>query len=638
MTDLLQGLTIGIDGDARTLRYAARCLGDLGARVVARAGGDDEVDRLWLGELPPPADGGVVDLLLTDGTPATGPWQSRLRVAYTPTSSQAERANERFGERELSAVGCLAVAVGEPDQPPLPLPDGTLDALIGTHLAAAAVAALLEGTEHTEIAGADVVAWAVATNIHLYRPYGVPWHRDGRRAAGSGSCYPWALFEAADGPYCLIGRTDKDWRTLVAMMGDPAWASDPRFADPRVIARHHAEEVDGHVGSWIGRHTRQELNDIMMRHGFPGAPVLQPEEVLEQPSIADRWRTASSAGRPVRAPGRSFDVVASGGGQDDRPLAGLLVLDLAWVWSGPAVSVALADLGATVIKVESAGRPDNTRLRGAPIDPVVLEGAPLREVAPYFHALNRGKRSVSLDLKTDEGRAVLRQLADRADVIVENLTAGVMDRWGIAPEVLHETNPGCVFVSMRGYRDHPTTRGLRAYAPVLSSGAGFEAMVAYPGEAPVGAMSVAYSDALAASQALLLVLSGLHARRAHGTGSGITLSQFDAAVMANGRNLVAAQLDGRRDGLRPLDDLEDLVVTGPDLASSPWLSPDLLGPIRPRWVGPVQVARLPWRRDGELPALRSAAPELGAHTDQELRRLGLSDARLAQLRAAGALT
>jgi crotonobetainyl-CoA:carnitine CoA-transferase CaiB-like acyl-CoA transferase len=182
-----------------------------------------------------------------------------------------------------------------------------------------------------------------------------------------------------------------------------------------------------------------------------------------------------------------------------------------------------------------------------------------------------------------------------------------------------------VFLSMRGYRDHPAVAGLRAYAPALSSASGMEALVRYPGEPPTGAMTIAFADALAASQGLLLSLAGLRARMVRGQGSAIAMSQFEAAIFANGHNIVAAQLGGAP-AIEPVED-GNAVVGSERLTRSPWVSPDLFGTVRPRRLPPVTVARLPWRRDGRFAALGAAGPELGAHTDRIVDGLGRTGGR-----------
>ncbi|HUB99906.1 MAG TPA: CoA transferase [Solirubrobacterales bacterium] len=620
---LLDGLTVVLAGDARPLRFAARALSDLGARTYAAsaagaaASQGDELDDLWLG-VPEPWSGGggrSADIVLAERGADLGSLAAGATVVrYGAVGATAPRAGDQLSEREATAAGGVAIALGDPERPPLPLPDGCVDAFAGTHLAAAALAALLDGVAATDVAAADALAALVAVNEKLCLPYGAPWFRSGRRASGSGGCYPYALFEAADGLFCMIGRTDRDWAALLSAMGDPAWARGEGFDDPRVVARLYADMADAWVGAWVGEHSREELIAILTPLDFACAPVLRPDEVLELPALADRWRAATAGdGTAVRVAGAPFDVEPAAA--EAEPLDGApFVLDLSWIWSGPAVSVGLADLGATVVKVESAARPDNTRLRGAPLGFEPDPQAPRDELSRYFQVLNRGKRSVELDLKTEAGPARLQQLAARADVIVENLSPGVMDRWGVAPAAVHEHNPGCVYVSMRGYRPHPSTAGLRAYAPALSSSAGLEQLVGYPGEAPLGAMSVAFSDGLAAATGQMLVLAGLWHRRRTGAGAAITLSQHETALLANGRNVVADQLGRLGSGLEPLSD-ESHVVGDEELPRSPWVSADLFGSVRPRWLGEVRAARLPWRREGELPPLTGPAPELGADSD-----------------------
>jgi crotonobetainyl-CoA:carnitine CoA-transferase CaiB-like acyl-CoA transferase len=634
MSALLDGVTVGLLGPDRPLAVAARCLADLGATVKAAGAAErDGPDRLWLGEWEQLGEGESVDIALHGRGRSA---RARTRVRYLPVASAAANSGQNLSERQLSAVGGIAVAVGEPDRPPLPLPEGAVDTMIGTHLAAAGLAALVDGVSETEVAGADVLAWAVATNLHLYLPYGLQWHRSGRRANGSGSCYPYALFEAADGLFCMIGRTDADWLALLEAMGNPAWSATPRFREPREVGRRHADEADRHVLGWTRGQTREQLLGLMLRHSFPGAPVLSPSEVLAWPSLAERWRRNRDGARAIGVPGPPFDTSVGSSSGTAKPLSELLVLDLSWVWSGPAVSVALADLGARVIKIESATRPDNSRLRGRPEG--APEAIPSLESSPYFHALNRGKQSLSLNLSTDGGRRALQALAARADVIVENLSAGVVDRFGIPADWVREVNPDCTFLSMRGYRDHPTTRGLRAYAPVLSSSAGLEALVGYPGEPPTGAMSVAFSDALATGQGILLALAGVQRRNSGRGGAEIVLSQFEAAVLANGHNLTRESIRAKPAALDPIEEGEVEVVGADRLANSEWISPGQLGAVEADCLGAIGVSRLPWCRDGSMPPLGAAGPRLGGHTEQLLDDLlGMNGDQVAALRAAGVL-
>lgn len=232
---------------------------------------------------------------------------------------------------------------------------------------------------------------------------------------------------------------------------------------------------------------------------------------------------------------------------------------------------------------------------------------------------------------------MLAELAASADVIVENLSPGVMDRFGIPPEKVHAENSGCVYLSMRGYRPDPSTAGLRAYAPVLTGGAGIEALVSYPGKQPLGMMTFAYSDACAAAARLLLTLAGLYGRRNNCCGSYATRYQHDTAVFAGGYNLVQTQLGSRSEGLTPVDSA--CLVTAEQLATSPWTRPDLFTAVPRPWLPTLQLPRLPWQLGDTFPEAHGPGPELGADTDHVLnRRLGLDEDAIAQLRTEDVLT
>ena len=129
------------------------------------------------------------------------------------------------------------------------------------------------------------------------------------------------------------------------------------------------------------------------------------------------------------------------------PLAGVLVLDLSRVLAGPWATQALADLGAEVIKIERPGAGDDTRQWGPPFA-VSADGG--RGDAAYFFAANRGKRSVTVDIARPEGAALIRALAAKADVLVENFKVGGLKKYGLDFESLRAANPRLVYCSITG--------------------------------------------------------------------------------------------------------------------------------------------------------------------------------------------
>lgn len=229
-----------------------------------------------------------------------------------------------------------------------------------------------------------------------------------------------------------------------------------------------------------------------------------------------------------------------------RPLAQLRVLDFSWVWSGPLVATTLAEFGAQVIKVEHGQRLDNSRLRGRPRrdDGTQVEG-PSIELVPYFHQTNHDKLGITVDLKSPQARVLMEQLVAISDVVVENLSPGALERVGMDYARLSAINPRLVYLSMSAVGQSGPSRGMRAYAPIMSSFCGFEGLVGYPGEAPIGMMNFGYGDPNAAVHALLPLLAALHEREATGRGTHVDFSQIEAMMAVTAEPAIDALLNGR---------------------------------------------------------------------------------------------
>lgn len=233
-----------------------------------------------------------------------------------------------------------------------------------------------------------------------------------------------------------------------------------------------------------------------------------------------------------------------------RPLAGVRVLDFSWVWSGPMVGAMLADFGAEVIKIEHGGRLDNARLRGRPTHAErPLEG-PSIELNPYFHQTNHGKLSITLNLKDARAVELVHRLAGISQAVVENLSVGALERLGLGYRDLAAVNPALVYLAMSAAGQHGPLTGMRAYAPVMSSLTGLEALVGYPGEAPVGMMNVGYGDPNAGAHALFALLAALWHQRRTGVGQFIDFSQVDALLAVLVEPLLEQAWAGRAPAVR----------------------------------------------------------------------------------------
>lgn len=474
---------------------------------------------------------------------------------------------------DAQAVASVSWALGEPGRPPLSIPPGVLDCQAGAHLAAACLMARRagpgpDGGRLVDIALADVLAHYVGVNCRFYIHHGMTWRRDGRRAADSGGAYPFVILPCADGAVCLSGRTRPEWERFVEAMGRPPWTELPRYQKLRAMGQQYPEEVDALIMPWLAERTKAEIEAIADRFKLTIAPLRDLAEVLATPQLAHRdflreWtfenRTLKGPGLPFRASTARGDAQGAdlapqllaqaaparpAGGK--QPLAGLRVLDLGWVWSAPQVGSMLAQLGAEVIKVEHRARPDNSRMSGVIIrDGQRIEGQTM-DMSPMFHQINKGKLGITLNLKEPEGVAVLKQLAATSDVVLENMSAGSVERSGIGYDTLRADNPGLVMIAMSGAGQFGPASDMRTYAPTMSSFVGLESMVGYPGELPTGALNFAIGDPNAAVHALVALFAALERREASGEGCYIDLSQTEALFATLTPYALQAQVEGHQ--------------------------------------------------------------------------------------------
>jgi crotonobetainyl-CoA:carnitine CoA-transferase CaiB-like acyl-CoA transferase len=221
------------------------------------------------------------------------------------------------------------------------------------------------------------------------------------------------------------------------------------------------------------------------------------------------------------------------------PLTGLRVLDLSRVLAGPLCTMVLGDLGAEVIKVERPGTGDDTRTWGPPWS----AGADGREAA-YYLSCNRNKRSVTADLKTDEGRELVRGLALGADVLVENFAPGTMERLGLSYETLRAANPRLVCCTITGYGADGPESGRPGYDFAVQARSGWMAITGEPEGIPVK-VGVAVVDVLTGQNAAIGILAALRERDASGRGQRLEVSLWDSALAGLVNVAQAALVTGR---------------------------------------------------------------------------------------------
>jgi crotonobetainyl-CoA:carnitine CoA-transferase CaiB-like acyl-CoA transferase len=209
-----------------------------------------------------------------------------------------------------------------------------------------------------------------------------------------------------------------------------------------------------------------------------------------------------------------------------RPLAGLRVLELGQLLAGPFTASILAYFGAEVIKVEP---PEGDPIRGwRQLD----EGG----TSYWWRSLGRNKKCISVDLKKARGQDMVRRLAERSDVLIENFSPGVLERWGLAPGVLKAINPRLVIARISGYGQDGPYASKPGFASVCEGISGFRYLNGFPGEAPVRP-NLSIGDTIAALHAALGILIALRARDAlPGAGGQVV----DVALYESMFNLMEA--------------------------------------------------------------------------------------------------
>ncbi|HEY7290634.1 MAG TPA: CaiB/BaiF CoA-transferase family protein [Vicinamibacterales bacterium] len=201
------------------------------------------------------------------------------------------------------------------------------------------------------------------------------------------------------------------------------------------------------------------------------------------------------------------------------PLDGIRIIDLTRVVAGPYCTMMLGDMGADVLKIEEPEHGDDTRGWGPYIN----------GEASFYLALNRSKKSVALDLKSDAGAAALRELLRSADVLIENFRPGSLSRLGFGYDTVSALNPRLIYCSITGYGQSGPCADLPGYDAVIQGEAGIMDMTGFPDGGPtrVGVAITDYLAGLYASQGILLAL---HDRHRTGLGQHVDIALFDAML------------------------------------------------------------------------------------------------------------
>ena len=352
---------------------------------------------------------------------------------------------------------------------------------------------------------------------------------------------------ASDGLVGLGVGTGQQWLDFCAMVEHPEWTEDPKLLLDRTALAPTIEE-------WIGRHTVAEVLDLTSAFRIPNAPVVNGENATTFEHFRSRgtfapnpkdgaanprppYRLGAAGLRSAEpAPGlgeHAIEAALRRRGKDRWPRAqrsgalpfeGLRILDMTAFWAGPLAGHVLALLGAEVIHLESANRPDGVRLVGG----VPQSEERYWERGPIFAALNTNKKSLTLDLRNPRGNELLREFVKTCDVVIENYTPRVLDQLGVDYETLRSERPDLVMVRMPGFGLDGPWRDQAAFAFVIEDASGLTWLTGHPDLLPFEPYTV--GDPNAGLHALFGLLLALQHRRRTGEGGLVEASMVDAAL------------------------------------------------------------------------------------------------------------
>ena len=677
MGSLLAGLQVVEASRGVAVRYCGRLLAQLGANVVRTAGGNDrdigyagaagEAYGRWLDHSKTSVTpSGPVDLVLA-GQDAAGVAAGEALVAKfdgAPTllaltwfHPVGPCATWRGTDEVIQALAGTTYAFGERSGPP------TLAQGHGPQIAAglvafnAALAGLIAHPRPRRVEVNIFEAFMCLTEtgaVSALMEGGVSVRLGVNRFVPT---YPCASYRAADGWVGVTALTPAQWSGLCGMIGRPELARERRFstAIERLLL---ADEIDVLIAPPFLARTVDEWVALGAAARVPVAPMA---DLSELPQVA-HWRDrgafaafdASGAPAPTMPYRMTFNCTPAAGFEasgPEAPLKGLRVADFTMGWAGPLCTRTLGDLGADVVKVESADHPDwwrgwETDQSGDP---------PPREVKFSFIAMNRNKRGVLMDLTTAEGLAQAKALVAGADVMVDNFAAGVLEKLGLGPRICRALNPRLVAVSMPAFGNGGPLSGVRAYGSTVEQASGLPFA---NGEAawPPCLQHVAYGDPIAGLYAAGAVLGALAGRGRFG-GAEIDLAQVACLFQFGADALIAQQMtDGplartgsRRSRASPVCVLQGLgedawlvvAVDGPEawrglcavLDANDWAEdPELATPEgRNRHVAMIETALSAWalRLEPTVAAFRLQAQGVPSAPVQRIDALGY-DAQLVE--------
>ncbi len=372
-----------------------------------------------------------------------------------------------------------------------------------------------------------------------------------------------SIEEASDGYVGISMVTGQQWLDFAAMVDCPELTEIPdlRFQIGRWDYRDWIRE---RIGPWMRERTVDEIVELGQLFRLPIAPLGNGSTIPQMDHLRERgvhidnpagfrqprapWLMSAAAPAPVR-PAPALGEADSESLWQPResaahmtaaelPLAGVRIVDLTAFWAGPAATHSLAAFGADVIKIESIQRPDGIRYSGG----MRTDVDDWWEYGWVFHAMNTNKRSVTLDLESQDGIRLIKQLMSRADAVIENFSPRVMDQFGLGADALLDLKPDLVVVRMPAFGLTGPWRDRVGFAPTMEQIAGLAWVTGMPEGPPVPPRGAC--DPLAGAHAAFALLAALEFADRTGRGQLVEVPMIETVLNVTATQTIEFEVFG----------------------------------------------------------------------------------------------
>lgn len=478
-------------------------------------------------------------------------------VQIAPFGQSGPHRGHQASDLTLYARAGLMQSTGDGRREPLNARPKIAELSAGMNAFCAAVAALLQRSLDGRGRSIDLsIQEAAMENYEIAITEFLAVGKVARRNGDEHAMVPWRTYPCADGHAAIIGGPIRHWLRAAPLFEAPGLL-EPRLENmgQRIANRVETEAL---MRPWLMRHDKREIFHIGQRHRLAWSYLASMPEALADPQnlargfFVEKQRgdgaTATMPGAPFRAqrspwreapqrtPAANDDAPSSRASKpaDAAPFAGLRVLDFTHDWAGPHAARFFADYGAEVIKIEYPQRLDG--MRG---------GFPGKvNEHPRFWQLHRGKKSLTLDLKRPEHRAVLDHLVRGSDLVIENSRPGVMEAKGYGYARLRELKPDIILLAMSAFGATGPYAGYAGYGGTLEAISGLQSLTAYDAQSPW--FRVREMDVMNGIMGICAAMLALWHRRRSGQGQWIDLSEAETTAWFVGEHFAQVARDGRQ--------------------------------------------------------------------------------------------